>query len=1417
MSDVVAAYRKALRDNVDSNLTDFAAEQDANPVDFSKLTGFGQAPPEPPKTQKPGAIGTGLEVAKKGLHEGWNNLVQALQGIKARPDSRYGSMWSDAQDTLSNASQGVYGAFQILMAAPGGAQEALKVGIENMGGTGTALPGYDKWDGKNLGVAGGIKALFALPMVMDPNFRKNMEDPKYAQAFMDSLVKPMSVGEVLSFAGFLGGLKLQSKVASGVSNRILPPRVMEPPPVKGALTKESLAESAQKWEDNRAADFAGAMGYPATGADINWNPRSVSRDPSTGRMRSVIEEPLDLSDAVGSEKGPVHTAPPREVPPRIPPTAMNPEQLAAHLERLAGGEKKAVTKEDLKASADKAEQVRAAEMKGAFDQQLPDFSAQLKVELERLKAAADKVEANRAADAEGSMAQNVPDPVKELEIKLNELKKSASDAEAKTTADAQGSLDQTITGPEKALEALKEAAKKVDDARVTEMMGAFEDSIIKGETPAKPGETLVETVDRIIQDAEVKQGAKGSELKSDSQENLTQDMGKAVESMETMWDRIIKETGAVADDIWGKLGGSKGDTFHSNPAILARTVVGAVIGGSQGDTPEERLRNGLIGLGMGAFASKAIINKMVDSLRKVAPAIFDSTLGNVPGFKLPEQPIRVIRPSSGGMTFDQLASMPRGVILDATQLREVSHITTQSVMQVFDVAKRIMAGDDIAAGSLRQAMAIARTASTAEKTAYKAADVSPSRSGIEARTAQVTEALNRITKEWDPSRSEMDLANIITSLKGKEQISAFTRYYYATGELMTQTLYGTATSGAALIKNMSGAVMVPVSILDRSFAAMKVWDPARRATFADVQQSFVALWESMREQQQMIKSWQDLGEQATKFGDTHIESRSRGAQALGDLLTESGHDGFAKAINWYGSAIDLAPGTMSRTDGIMKAVHGRIKGRLEAMRIAEEKGLTDQAYWDEVARLDQDHSLFDTKTQAAIKDYRDHMTFTQNLTGRITSALQKGPEDPWLNFAYRLTVSPFIRTPARLMEIGAEYTPGLNALTKNYKNALDAGGVEAEVANARMATGLVSIGTFAYLASQGYITGTAEDRRMDKVMDAAGRPYLSFWDPLSQKYRSYKGMQPLTTIMATGANLANVVARIPEMDAHKLMAAYALTAVHSLDDSPFFNSLAQIHDIIARGTTDTIWDNTVKAIRQRLEIFIPGALREGVKFTDSSKREALPDPELYNSPILRELKLLQDKLLSTVPGVSNDYKPARNRFTGDELAHENWPYNPLTSREANHAEWAKEIQRLDGAGIPHDDQWIGKKVVPNTGVNDIATQPSVMLNWKQQDRLEILRTQVVKDGGKNLVQALDAMVTSDMYKRMPDISRVELIQGVWNNFTTIAEHMLLSEDIPLRAQWESNFRESISQRLPVDNPNAKPLPRRPAKPEVGVR
>lgn len=1380
MSEIDLSYRQLLREQEKRRLDAFMAEPEEEKV----LPPGAASAPDSTEPLGPPSPSFLQRTRGTGAHQG----AAGARAVGAQVQSAYthftNGVWRVAQsamdpnnsgtESLSGFGEVLLGGLDLVMALPAGVGAAVKQAAADF------VPGLENTAALSPGLSSAIRTTLGLPaFILDPETRKAIVgDPTKTpaermaarQALMDELNKPMTYGELMELGAMFA--------------------------VPGIITRGLKAR----------------------------------------RSTTPVSEPLQVQTATGTPEAP-------RVQPTLPP------EVAAG--RLAKQAEQALIKEPGVAEPKPGAKVEAAGGRGAVreagrprpeeaagppspDRPLPTAQDVAEGRAPTLEKSLDA--AMRRAD---EMLRKDPDPA------LQQLVKEVDELQKRPTPTVEEVAGEPAPKPG-AGKSAEELAKDVPGPKIPpdELIRKVEEEM-KGRPAAEieaeinrrmgvdEGEPLIlnpkeqKLLDRAAKELGFESEAEAQGLKTGKLASKDRDFAKRLlEDFEAELDPSIPAQKKLANEIGRlskKLGGeekapgiSGPEAGAVDPGMLARMAIGAVIGGTQGDTPEERVTFALIGLGIGSVASKRVAKTLVARLKgdPATEAVLDPSIPKAPGFSqidrtpIVERTIKAIAPDDAKAVNRVLEAGPEEILSreDVVSARTAETATWERVRQL---AADIRDGVPVEPGDLKAAFALARTLNDHVNIPSRRMGATGTRGLARVKIAQ--ERVGELARDWDPATSEKQLANVINELNTLEQVSLFGRLYYAVPEAITEAMYGSMLLGKAVVKNAIGNVpMVPISIVDRSIA--QLFHSGPKVALSDAHLATMAVWESTIEQFRLIRSWEKLGEQARAMGSTHTEIIPRGFEGLADITRQFGPESqfteaFARGMERLHSLASLGPGIMQRTDGMAKATHGRIGITWEAAQKARSEGLTGDAFGARVKELVDDYSKLDPDALVRVKRHRDRMTFTQEFEGQVMQALQRGPEDPWLNLAYRMSVAAFVRTPVRLMEVGADYTPGLNAISKGFRDDYMAGGLDRKIAMSKLATGTLVLGSFGWLAQQGLITGNLPTFKEGGVaVEHAGRPPQSFWDPLVQKYRSFKGMEPLTQWISIAADISYLAGQLPEKDAMRLITAYGVAVSNNLNITAFMQSISEFLDVAKSGRTDSQWEKSLEFIRRRLTVFIPAAVKEATK-GDIERivlSGAFDEDKSPMASVHRELRALTDEYqrgFGVSPGEGGNppfLKVKRNMFTGQKLVDDTWPFNPFTTKPAQLAPWAEEVSRMRGAGLKPVPDWLGTEQPADIGLSDQPTAPGVRLTPPEIDRWEVLMTQEVKDRHGKLTDSLNELVTGERYLRFSDVTRRELLQERFGEFRDRAKATLLLENEPLRRALRDKRVESQIERLPRD-------------------
>jgi hypothetical protein len=480
----------------------------------------------------------------------------------------------------------------------------------------------------------------------------------------------------------------------------------------------------------------------------------------------------------------------------------------------------------------------------------------------------------------------------------------------------------------------------------------------------------------------------------------------------------------------------------------------------------------------------------------------------------------------------------------------------------------------------------------------------------------------------------------------------------------------------------------------------------------------------------------------------------------------------ANGIRSLGTIAELPTRLRIGTDEFFKQINARALIRARATKMAydakipknEIKGyvqrVLDQAISDQNGK-----SLSDTATK-----YAQETTFTSQLN---PDSLIGAYENLVNQHPIMRVVTPFVRTPTNLYKWSWHRTPGLNFLSKEYRDAWSAGGVSRAQAEGKLATGAVLWTSAIYLAHNNLITGAGpKDPDQNKLWRQAGNQPYSVTLPSGDKV-SYLGLDPLvSTFYGLSADYHENAGQMTDDGRMSVGGAMLLAATKNITNKSMLQGISQFADLLTKADTNqNKWDRFWRA---RVASYVPGGLK------DISR--ALPHDATFHTddPYFKEVNSVMDAVLAKSP-FSNYAADYRNMFGERVLIPAGLGEDTISPFATTKDNPDKVTQEL--AKYPQ-------------GFNRPSPQLSenVRLTSKQySDRLSELETYTI--GGKTLKEELSEVINSDSYKNASDnyttrfngISEKKmLLVNRIQKFYEDTEHSYLKKNPDIRAKVEAD-------------------------------
>lgn len=581
---------------------------------------------------------------------------------------------------------------------------------------------------------------------------------------------------------------------------------------------------------------------------------------------------------------------------------------------------------------------------------------------------------------------------------------------------------------------------------------------------------------------------------------------------------------------------------------------------------------------------------------------------------------------------------------------EASFLVSQRAMQdAYTMAARINAGYlDEFGGNKEAAQAALKEMVSVASTAFGHAQSMRSAAGRTMRRLrgefQLKEADVAALKSMDGAQ----LANVLAATEGDPRALAkvmspglwkrgmdAAQYLY-----VNNLLWGWKTQVINLATN---AYMVGARPLERilgSLAKEALGNDSAKRFRLESQKQYAYMGSSLYDAwQAAVKTW--------KLGDSvmapHSTEVNQTGHSIGKAVAQLEFKSWDSLPNVLHNALLVSVpkivGTPTRALGTVDELIKQVVYRSKVQAQAHIEGISSGLDGADLTRYVQDklYGAFDeagVATDMVARQEAQIATFQQDL---LPGTIGKSTQNFTNNHPLSKLVLPFVKTPTNVIRYGVKMTPGLNALQSEYRQMIrGAMGPEAQAqAVGQMAMGSLFLGTAAYLAASGMITGGGPtDPKQAAVLRATGHQPYSFVIPHEDGTRTYipfGRLDPVAMPFGMVADLVDILSQDNDDDKGKveqMSLALLMGISKQLANKTYLMSITQ--------TMDAIMDpdrNMARVAGQTTSNFVPMA---------SALRFSNPDP------YLRDSRDLMDSVMATIPGLSDNLPPRRDVW-GDPL------------------------------------------------------------------------------------------------------------------------------------------------------------------------
>lgn len=606
------------------------------------------------------------------------------------------------------------------------------------------------------------------------------------------------------------------------------------------------------------------------------------------------------------------------------------------------------------------------------------------------------------------------------------------------------------------------------------------------------------------------------------------------------------------------------------------------------------------------------------------------------------------------------------------------------------------------------------------------------------------------------------LVQMMTHLERPEQVAAFSRSIArgnaSVNALMEAWINGLLSNPVTHTVNaLSNATVTAMGIGERALAVggrqlankLGLADDVAGAVKGETTAMIQGVVGGMKDALRM--SWRALrsGESQLGLEKMDLPRRAISSEAFG----ASGNIG--KGIDLLGESVRLPGRFLVAADDFFKSINYRMELHAQAWREAVKEGGTSEQMASRMAQLLSDPP---SKVRAAAEGFANYQTFTNALEGGDfiseagRSALQFSNRHPLARVVF-----PFIRTPTNVFKYTLERTPIANLALKQVRDDLLAGGIRRDMALSKMAMGSMILGTAAYLASEGKITGAGPaNYNLRKIKEQTG------WQPYSvligDKYYAIGRLAPIGTLFGIMANYHEIAGDLSDESAAELAMILTMSFKDAFMDLPFLTGISSI--IQAMESPDKRAEAYVKQLARSV---VPAGLAQMARVMD---------------PTVREAEGIMETMRSRVPGYSKDLPPDRNLW-GEPILREGGigpdMITPFYSSTRKDDPVAEEIVRLQ-VPVNQVPNWIGG-ARPGKGVlADPKVGQGVWLNPQEYDRLRLLAAGIeLKGATMPLRERLEAEMEKPFFQRQSDDGKKVVLYSIIQQYREAARMQLLQE------------------------------------------
>lgn len=487
---------------------------------------------------------------------------------------------------------------------------------------------------------------------------------------------------------------------------------------------------------------------------------------------------------------------------------------------------------------------------------------------------------------------------------------------------------------------------------------------------------------------------------------------------------------------------------------------------------------------------------------------------------------------------------------------------------------------------------------------------------------------------------------------------------------------------------------------------------------------------------------------------------------------------FAKGMDFYGKAITIPGRALMTEDDFFKGTLYQLELNAQATRRghtvyrqALEDGLSEA---DAIAKAEA--HVVDILTNVPGDLDKMAMDFARRgtFTAKLPDGFQKLQEV--FNHPALKIVVPFFKTPTNIGLEVIERTP-FAPISSRWRNEMAQGGIQRDMAMAKVTLGSSILATFASMAGDGSISGSGPRRGADReALERTG------WKPYSIKmgdeWVSYAGLEPMSALLAIAADYAEYAKYEPDADKiDEVFLGAAFAIFEYVGEQPWLKGVADIGSAVANADNNR-GKTFINAVAKQFGSFLIGGSPVGAygsmvagieRMVDPTKKDVKADPDLPMG--VRGFYEAFNQYISRLPYFNQSLPDELNLWGDVRTQGQGKAYEMVLPTRVSPEQFSEADDILVRLGSP-------------LSVKGFEKVDGVELTAEERNRYKQIYGKETIAGGRDIKTAIVERATTPGFDLLPLDQQQENIKAVHRQYQNQAKQALLQESPDLVARIE---------------------------------